>query len=65
MQNPRPARPKIACNVHTAVLSLPFAGRLVYDVLVVVVAQAAGELLVVHLGLVLPHPPPPRHLQVK
>lgn len=33
------------------------------DVLVVVVAQAAAQLLVVHLGLVFPLAPPPSHLQ--
>ena len=41
-------------------VSLPV--RLVDDVLVVVVPQAPGQLLVVHLGLVLPHAPPPGHL---
>ena len=41
-------------------VSLPV--RLVDDVLVVVVPQAPGQLLVVHLGLVLAQAPPPRHL---
>ena len=41
-------------------VSLPV--RLVDDVLVVVVPQAPGQLLVVHLGLVLAQTPPPRHL---
>ena len=35
---------------------------LVDDILVVVVPQAPGQLLVVHLGLVLAQAPPPRHL---
>ena len=33
-----------------------------YDILVVVVAQAPGQLLVVHLGLVLPVAPTSGHL---
>ena len=41
-------------------VSLPV--RLVDDVLVVVVPQAPGQLLVVHLGLVLAQAPSPRHL---
>lgn len=39
-------------------VDVSLARRLVDDVLVVVVAQAAAELLVVHLGLVLPDAPP-------
>ena len=42
-------------------VSLPV--RLVDDVLVVVVPQAPGQLLVVHLGLVLAHSPSTRHLK--
>jgi len=37
-------------------------GRLVNDVLVVVVAQTATQFLVVHLGFVLAHAPASRHL---
>jgi len=44
-------------SVHVAL-----ARRLVDDVLVVVVAQASTQLLVVHLGLVFPLAPPPGHL---
>lgn len=36
--------------------------RLVDDVLVVVIAQTAAQLLIVHLGLVLPLSPPAGHL---
>ena len=43
-------------------VSLPV--RLVDDVLVVIVPQAPGQLLVVHLGLVLPQPPPSGHLKM-
>lgn len=35
------------------------------DVLVVIVAQAAAQLLVVHLGLVLPYAPATSHLERK
>lgn len=46
---------------HEAVhVALP--RRLVDDVLVVVIAQAAAQLLVVHLGLVFPLSPPAGHL---
>ena len=38
-------------------VDVALARRLVDDVLVVVVAQAARQLLVVHLGLVFPQPP--------
>ena len=38
-------------------VDVALARRLMDDVLVVVVAQAPTELLVVHLGLVLPHAP--------
>lgn len=37
--------------------------RLVDDVLVVVIAQTAAQLLIVHLGLVLPLSPPAGHLR--
>lgn len=46
---------------HEAV-HVALARGLVDDVLVVVVAQAAAQLLVVHLGLVLPLAPPAGHL---
>ena len=46
---------------HEAV-DVAFSRHLVDDVLVVVVAQASAELLVVHLGLVLAGAPPPCHL---
>ena len=47
---------------HKAV-DIALARRLVYDVLVVVVAEAPGQLLVVHLGLVLADTPPSGNLQ--
>ena len=47
-------------SVHVAL-----AGRLVDDVLVIVIAQTAAQLLVVHLGFVLPGSPPARHLSGK
>lgn len=48
---------------HEAVhVTLP--RRLVDDVLVVVIAQAPAQLLVVHLGLVFPFSPPAGHLKV-
>ena len=40
----------------------PFPPCFLNDVLVVVVAQATTELLIVHLWLILPNPPPPSHL---
>ena len=43
-------------------VDVALAGRLVDDVLVVVVAQAAAKLLVVHLGFVFPHAPSSSHL---
>lgn len=49
---------------HKAV-DVALAGRLVDDVFVVVVAQTATQLLVVHLGLVFPLAPSACHLQVR
>jgi hypothetical protein len=46
---------------HEAV-DVAFPRDLVDDVLVVVVAEAATQFLVVHLGLILAGAPPPRHL---
>lgn len=51
-----------AVQVADEPVDVTLAGRLVDDVLVVVVTQAAAELLVVHLGLVLPLAPPPGDL---
>ena len=42
----------------------PFACSLVYDVLVVVVPEAARQLFVVHLGLVLAQSPSTRNLKL-
>ena len=44
-------------------LSVPLAGRLVYDVLVVVVPQPPRQLIIVHLGFILPQPPSSGNLQ--
>ena len=33
------------------------------DILIVVISQSPGQLLVVHLGLVLPQPPPSGNLK--
>lgn len=49
--------PEQVLEVADEPVDVPLARRLVYDVLVVVVAQAAAELLVVHLGLVLADAP--------
>ena len=49
-------------NVTHEAVHVPLAGRLVDDVLVVVVAQAAAQLLIVHFRLVLAHAPPSGHL---
>ena len=43
-------------------VDVALAGRLVDVVLVVLVAQAAAKLLIVHLGLVFPHAPSSGHL---
>ena len=32
------------------------------NVLVIIISQSPGQLLVIHLGLVFPHAPPPGHL---
>lgn len=53
-----------ALHVADEAVDVAFARRLVDDVLVVVVAQAAAQLLVVHLGLVLTLTPTFGHLQV-
>jgi len=46
----------------TILTYIPLSCGLVNDVLVVVVAESPRQLLVVHLGLVLPAAPPSRHL---
>ena len=51
-----------ALQVADETVDVTFPGRLVDDVLVVVVAQAAAQLLVVHLGFVFPLAPSPGHL---
>lgn len=51
-----------ALQVADKTVDVAFPGRLVDDVLVVVVAQATAQLLVVHLGFVFPLAPSSRHL---
>lgn len=50
-------------EVADEAVDISLARRLVDDVLVVVVAQAAAKLLVVHLGLVLPSTPQKGYLR--
>lgn len=52
-----------ALQVADKAVHVAFAGSLAYDVLVVVVSQTTTQLLVVHLGFVLPLPPQQRHLE--
>lgn len=52
-----------AVQVADKAVDISLARRLVDYVLVVVVAQAAAQLLIVHLGLVLPLAPAPSHLE--
>ena len=52
-----------AFQVTDEAVDVALARGLVDDVLVIVIAQAAAQLLVVHLGLVFPLAPSPRHLQ--
>lgn len=54
--------PKKVLKIAHETIDVSLAGRLVDDVLVVVIAQAARQLLVVHFGLVLAYAPPARHL---
>lgn len=48
--------------VEVEFVGIPLAMHLGHDVLVVVVAQGAAELVVVHVGLAFPLAPAPRHL---
>lgn len=54
-----------ALQVADKAVHVAFTGCFADDVLVVVVAQAATQLLIVHLRLVLPPTPQQRHLQTK
>jgi len=49
-------------HVAHEAIDVATSGRLVNDVLIVVVTQTATQLLVVHLGFVLAHAPASRHL---
>ena len=55
--------PKQGLQVADEPVHVPLARRLVDDVLVVVVAQATAQFLVVHLRLVLALAPPPGNLR--
>lgn len=52
-----------ALQVADEAIDVAFAGSLAYDVLVVVVSKTTTQLLIVHLGLVLPLPPQQGHLE--
>ena len=54
--------PEEALKITNESVDVSLPSRLVDDVLVVVVAQPATQLLVVHLGLILPDAPPAGHL---
>ena len=54
--------PKKTFQITDKPVDVSLAVGLVNDVLVVVVSQTPGQLLIVHLGQVLSHPPPPRNL---
>ena len=53
---------KQALQVADEPVDVTLSGRFQDDVLVVIVSEPPGQLLVVHLGLVLPDAPPPGHL---
>ena len=50
------------CLLHTVPVGVALAVDLGHDVLVVVVAEGAAQLVVVHVGLGLALAPPPGHL---
>lgn len=54
--------PKEGLKVANEAVYISLAGCLVDDILVVIVAEAPRELLIVHFGLVLSKTPEPRHL---
>ena len=54
-----------ALQVADEAVDVALPRRLAYDVFVVVVAQTATQLLIVHLGFVLPPAPEQRHLETE
>lgn len=52
-----------ALQVTYKAVDIALAGRLVNDVLVIVVSKSTAQLFIVHLRLVLPFPPTPGNLQ--
>ena len=54
--------PQHRLQVTDKSVNIALARRLQDDVLVVIISERAGQLLVVHLGLVLPVAPPGGHL---
>ena len=54
---------KQTLKVADKAVDIAFASCLAYDVFIVVVAQTTTQLLIVHLGFVLPPTPQQRHLE--
>lgn len=54
-----------ALQVTDKAVDVAFAGRLAYNVFVIVVAQTSTQLLIIHLGFVLPPTPQQSHLETK
>lgn len=53
---------KKAFEIANKFVHVSFAGRLMYDVLVVIISKATAQLFVVHFWFVLAHTPPAGHL---
>lgn len=54
-----------ALQVADKAVDVAFASRLADDILVVVISQSTTQLLIVHLGFVLPPAPQQGHLETK
>ena len=54
--------PQQGLQVTHKPIDIPLASCLMNDVLIVIISQASGQLLIVHLWLVFPHAPPPGNL---
>ena len=55
--------PQQGLQVTDEPIDIPLASCLMNDVLIVIISQASGQLLIVHLGFVLAKPPSPCNLQ--
>lgn len=55
--------PQEALQVTHKAVHVAFTRCLVDDVFVIIVAEAAAQFLVIHLGFVFPFPPSPGHLK--